>query len=111
MAILIGGQGTGNLDTSLFVLNRGDQTGNANSTHGDQIFVNVSNGNLVIQHTDMYLPSQGEDSILTRTYNARGIPTDTQQGGGTRWSGTPFLKLEERQDNNGTYFELRQGDG
>ena len=89
MATVVGGQGTGILDTSLFLLNRGDQTGNANSTHGDAIFINVSNGNLVIQQTDMYLPSQGEDSLLTRTYNARGVPNDTQQGNGTRWSGTP----------------------
>jgi YD repeat-containing protein len=111
MTIVIGGNDTGLLNGSLTILNRGDQTGNADAGHDESILVNVANGNLVVQHTDAYLPSQGEDSLLVRTYNSRGVASDEMQGNGRRWSFSPFLKLNERSDNDEIYYEIRQGDG
>jgi YD repeat-containing protein len=111
MPTLIGGNDTGLLNTSLLLLNRDDRTHNNVHGHNEQTFVNVSNGNLVIQHTDAYLPSQGEDSLLVRTYNSRGVASDVMQGNGKRWSFSPFIHLEERSDNDEIYYEIRKGDG
>src|SRR4051812_49325491 len=72
MTSIIGGFDRGLQDTSLFLLNRNDSTGEGVNGHEEQTYVNVSNGNLVIQHRDAYLPSQGEDFSVLRTYNSRG---------------------------------------
>ncbi|MFW2374744.1 MAG: DUF6531 domain-containing protein, partial [Gammaproteobacteria bacterium] len=72
MAAVIGGNDTGLLDGSLYLLNRDDKTREGEAGHGEDMYVNVSNGNLVVRHTDAYLPSQGEDFAVVRTYNSRG---------------------------------------
>src|SRR6266705_1436880 len=72
MATIIGGFDTGLLDSSLYLLNRNDRTRTGVDGHEEDLYVNVSNGNLIIRHVDAFLPSQGEDSWVIRTYNSRG---------------------------------------
>src|SRR6266540_4002390 len=72
MATVIGGFDTGLLDSSLYLLNRNDRTRTGVDGHEEDLYVNVSNGNLIIRHVDAFLPSQGEDSWVIRTYNSRG---------------------------------------
>src|SRR5229473_2987778 len=72
MATIIGGFDTGLLDSSLYQLNRNDRTRTGVEGHEEELYVNVSNGNLIIRHLDAFLPSEGEDFTLLRTYNSRG---------------------------------------
>ncbi|HJY76384.1 MAG TPA: DUF6531 domain-containing protein, partial [Burkholderiales bacterium] len=96
MATLIGGAGTGLLDSSLYLLNRNDRTRAGELGHDEQMFVNVSNGALVLQHQDAYMPSFGEDFSLIRTYNSRGQwNTDVGKG----WTLTVFLELSQITNN------------
>ena len=81
MATLIGGFDTGLLDSSLYLLNRTDRTREGQAGHGEETYVNVSNGNLLVRHVDAYLPSQGEDYALMRTYNSRGSWNDNSGQG------------------------------
>jgi len=111
MPIIVGGNESGLLDTSLLLLDRNDRSHNNDAGHGEQMFVNVSNGNLLIQHRDAFLPSQGEDFILVRTYNSRGQPSDAQQHEDARWTISSFTRLTERHGSQGTYFEVEYGDG
>ena len=52
MTIAIGGDGSGLQDTSLTILKRGDPIRSGETGHGEQLYVNTSNGNLVVQHED-----------------------------------------------------------
>src|SRR5262245_3237399 len=72
MTSIIGGYDTGLLDSSLFQLNRDDRTREGTEGNSEDMYVNVANGNLILQHKDAYLPSQGEDFFLVRSYNSRG---------------------------------------
>jgi len=72
MATIVGGFDTGLADTSLFLLNRNDRTRAGVEGHEEEFYVNVSNGNLMIRQVDAFLPSQGEDTLVMRTYNSRG---------------------------------------
>ena len=92
MANIIGGYDTGLQDTSLYLLGRDDKTGNGTTGHEENVYVNVSNGNLVINHMDAYLPSQGEDFSLLRTYNSRGTIDGNLSSG---WNVTPPIGLEQ----------------
>src|SRR5262245_17301802 len=96
MATLIGGAGTGLLDSSLYLLNRDDRTRAGKLRHNEQMYVNVSNGALVLQHQDAYMPSFGEDFNLIRTYNSRG-QWNTEVGKG--WTLTVFLELSQITNN------------
>ena len=91
MTIAIGGDGSGLLDTSVAILKREDPVRAGEPGHGEQLYVNTSNGNLVVQHEDAFLPSLGEDYRLVRTYNSRG------QGGvfaSGEWTFSTYLKLD-----------------
>ena len=92
MAAVIGGHDTGLLDGSLYLLNRDDQTREGEAGHGESLYVNVSNGNLVVQHVDAYLPSQGEDYSVLRTYNSRG---NWNEGVGQGWTLTTGVELTQ----------------
>jgi YD repeat-containing protein len=111
MPVIVGGNESGLLDTSLLLLDRNDRSHNTDPGHGEQVLINVSNGNLLIQHRDAFLPSQGEDFILVRTYNSRGQPSDAHQHEDGRWTFSSFARLTERQGNQGKYFEVEYGDG
>lgn len=72
MATIIGGNGTGILDSSLYQLNRNDTTGAGTAGHDEQVYINVTNGNLVLDHLDQFLPSEANNFLTVRTYNSRG---------------------------------------
>ena len=72
MATIIGGNGTGLLDSSLYQLNRNDSTGAGTPGHGEQVYINVTNGNLVLDHLDQFLPSETNNFLTLRTYNSQG---------------------------------------
>src|SRR5712691_7871679 len=97
MATIIGGFDTGLLDSSLYLLNRNDRTRTGVDGHEEELYVNVSNGNLIIRHVDAFLPSQGEDTMVVRTYNSRGSWSgNTGQG----WSiNTIVLNLSQITSN------------
>jgi hypothetical protein len=111
MAQISSGHESGILDTSLLLLGRNDRTNKSDSGHDEQILVNVSNGNLVVQHRDGFMPSQGDDFLLLRTYNSRGYSGDAQQHDDSRWTFSTFTRLSVRQGNQGTYYEVEYGDG
>jgi LysM repeat protein len=108
---LIGGNETGLLDSTRLLLNRNDQAREGVLGHGEQSFINVANGNLVLQQRDVYMPSLGEDFGLVRTYNSRGVPSDAHQHEDARWTFSTFVRLNERHDTGTTYFEVEYGDG
>ncbi|MCH2172970.1 RHS repeat protein, partial [Myxococcota bacterium] len=108
MAVVIGGDGSGLLDTSSAILKRGDATRAGEAGQNERIFVNTSNGNLVIQQEDLFLPSLGEDSYLLRTYNSRGEGGESSTG---RWFFSSQIKLEATLTYPNNFFELRLGDG
>ncbi|MFY0675645.1 MAG: RHS repeat protein, partial [Neptuniibacter sp.] len=108
MTLLVGGHETGLLNTSLELLDRNDNTG----ADGELPFVNVSNGNLVIQQQDVFMPSQGDDYFLTRTYNARGRASDAHQHEDARWTFSTTTRLTEKNAGGGEkYYEIEFGDG
>lgn len=108
MTLLVGGQETGLLNTSIELLDRNDNTG----TDGELPFVNVANGNLLIQQQDVFMPSQGDDYYLTRTYNARGRASDAHQHEDARWSFSTTVRLTEKNAGAGEkYYEIEFGDG
>src|SRR5579862_5011139 len=91
MATIIGGNGTGTLDSSLYLLNRNDTTGAGTAGHGEQVYINVTNGNLVLDHLDQFLPSETNNFLTTRTYNSQG-QFGTPDGEG--WNLSEFSRLQ-----------------
>ena len=91
MATIIGGNGTGTLDSSLYFLNRNDTTGAGTAGHGEQVYINVTNGNLVLDHLDQFLPSETNNFLTTRTYNSQG-QFGTPDGEG--WNLSEFSRLQ-----------------
>lgn len=105
MATIIGGNGTGTLDSSLFLLNRNDTTGAGTAGYNEQVYINVSNGNLVIGHQDEYLPSETNDFLTLRTYNSRAQFANYMGDG---WMLSEFVRLQNITANSAT---LINGDG
>lgn len=72
MVAIVAGNGLGLVNTSLNVL--GSQTGVASSGQsGDKVYVNSTNGNLVIQRQDELVIGSGLDISVVRTYNSQGV--------------------------------------
>ncbi len=111
MAIIIGGHETGLLDTSFGQLNRDDRTSESEVGQGEQLHVNVSNGNLVLTQQDAFMPSRGMDFQLIRTYNSRGVPSDAGQRDDERWSLTTGVSLNVTNEGGEQHFFVTYGDG
>lgn len=111
MAVIVGGHETGLLDTSNAILDRNDRTRLGATGHGENLYVNASNGNLMIRHEDAFMPSLGEDYQLARTYNARGRSSDAHQHEDARWTFSTTTRLTVRNDGGAQYFEVEYGDG
>jgi YD repeat-containing protein len=90
MATIIGGNGTGTLDSSLYQLSRNDATGAGAPGHDEQVYINVTNGNVVVGHVDEFLPSDTNSFTTLRTYNSRG-EIGTADGEG--WMLSEFSRL------------------
>ena len=113
MTQIIGGHNLGLFDGSFTILNRNDQTGRGTMGHGAQAYGNVSNGNLVLQERDVFLPSFGEDFNFVRTYNSRGVP-NADKG----WWFSPNVILTKHNDHlatgspgDVTNYTVTYGDG
>ncbi len=110
---IIGGHALGLQDGSLGLLNRNEQTGKGTLGVGVESYVNVSNGNLLIQERDAFLPSQGDDFSLVRTYNSRGAIQGSPDG----WWWSSGVRLSAHQDTPAggkgtiTNYAIRYGDG
>lgn len=115
MTTIISGHEAGLLDSSQTLLNRDDKNRLGSAGHGEQTFVNVSNGNLLIQQVDAYLPSQGEDYRLVRTYNSRGEHDDAHQFDDSGWMLSTTINLSRSPDlsrpGSQPLFEVQYGDG
>ncbi|MCH2171917.1 hypothetical protein MK489_14120, partial [Myxococcota bacterium] len=107
MTVAMGGDGSGLLDTSLTILKRGDPVRTGLPGHGEHLYVNTSNGNLVVQHEDAFLPSLGEDFRLLRTYNSRGEGSEFSTG---KWSFSTNLRLSVVYLLPHNVLELHRGD-
>lgn len=94
MPNIIGGHGLGLQESSQGLLYRSDTTGKGTLGFGVESYANVSNGNLLIQERDVFLPSRGIDFALTRTYNSRGAI----QGGSDGWWWSTGMTLTKHQD-------------
>src|SRR5882672_6958700 len=74
MAAVVSSSSLGLLNSSLYVLGSQGALGQATQGRsGDQVFVNGSSGNLVIQNRDELLIGRGPDLSLLRTYNSQGL--------------------------------------
>ncbi len=77
MAGIITGAGVGLENSSSFVLGGRGLIGSASTGRfGTNVFVNASNGNLVIKDQDEYLVGRGPDALVNRTYNSQGLLDD-----------------------------------
>jgi YD repeat-containing protein len=109
---LIGGNQGGVLDSSLALLNRNEQAADNTTGAGEQLYVNVSNGNLIIQHRDVYLPSLGADFNLVRTYNLRSEPNGaTLNPIDADWTLSTGVRLTIGGNILNPTFQVNYGDG
>jgi YD repeat-containing protein len=74
MVAIVSGNSLGLSLTSLATLgDNGLNQLSGSGRSGEQAFVNVANGNLVLQDRDDYLASVGVDAEVLRTYNSQGV--------------------------------------
>ncbi len=106
MAIIVSGYERGLFDSSFGTLGLGDRTGQSDPGSGNQVYVNVANGNLLVQERDAYLPSLGDDYQRVRTYNAQG-----HGFGEDGWSGSNRIRLERHGEGDAAYYSVIYGDG
>lgn len=84
MVAIVAGHSLGLSLTSLAALGQQGVFGSAGAgRNGQQAYVNVSNGNLVLQSHDDSLVRRGEDAVALRTYNSNGTMNDDN---GDNWS-------------------------
>ena len=112
MSIIVGGHGIGLQDGSLGLLNRNDQTSKGTLGAGVESYVNVANGNLLLQERDVFLPSRGIDFALVRSYNSRGAIQGSPDG----WWWSSGVQLQRHNDtltndNNISNYTVTYGDG
>src|SRR3954467_1201655 len=82
MVAIVSGNGFGLNNTSAGVLGQSGLFGNAALGNSKEAaYVNVANGNLLLQDTDDFLAAQGFNIALTRTYNSLGNFNDGNGGG------------------------------
>ena len=73
MVAVVSGSGLGLFNSSTSLLGGAGANGNSNVGRGrDQVFVNTTTGNLVVQSVDDTLSALGLDFAATRTYNSQG---------------------------------------
>lgn len=80
MVAIVSGNSLGLSLTSMANLGQGGVLGTATQGQsGERAFVNVTNGNLVLQNQDDYLAAVGSDIASLRTYNSQGLLVGTVQ--------------------------------
>ncbi|WP_440534032.1 Ig-like domain repeat protein [Variovorax sp. YR566] len=84
MVAIVSGNSLGLSLSSLTTLGQRGQLGTTGQGRsGEQSFVNIANGNLVLQDRDDVLMGRGLDVLAVRTYNSQGLLTDDN---GDNWS-------------------------
>lgn len=77
MVAIVSGNSLGLSLTSMATLGQRGLFGTATQGQsGERAYVNIANGNLVLQDLDDQLVSQGEDIAALRTYNSQGLMDD-----------------------------------
>ncbi|KRB81813.1 hypothetical protein [Duganella sp. Root198D2] len=83
MVAIVSGNGAGILNTSAGTLGQGGVFGNAaNGNSKDSVYINIANGNLLLQDQDDCIVARGVDSEIVRTYNSQG---QLNTGDGVGW--------------------------
>lgn len=93
MVAIVSGNSLGLDLTSLRTLGPQDFTGSAaHGRNGQGVYVNASNGNLVVQGLEANVATAGADVQGLRTYNSQGLLDDDSGVGGDNWSNGYFLQ-------------------
>jgi len=112
MVAIVSGNSLGLNLTSLRTLGQQGLTGMATEgRNGQEAYVNVSNGNLVLQSQDDYLEARGLDAATIRTYNSQGLLNDDN---GDNWSSGAFvqpLQLSGTLNSAGSSIRRTDRDG
>lgn len=112
MVAIVSGNSLGLNLTSMATLGRDGVTGGAGAGRNGQLaYVNVANGNLVLQNQDDYLASRGLDAVAVRTYNSQGLLNDDN---GDNWSSGAWLQpliLAGTLGAAGSTIQRTDGDG
>jgi len=83
MVAIISGNGAGLLNSSLGLLGQGGVAGRwPRGSAGEAGYLNIANGNLVLQRRDDFLAAAGIDLKMVRTYNSQG---EFGEGAGRQW--------------------------
>jgi YD repeat-containing protein len=83
MVAVVSGSGVGLLNSSLGLLGQGRLAERwQHGAAGESGFVNIANGNLVLQRRDDFLAAPGVDLKMVRTYNSQG---EFAEGSGRQW--------------------------
>lgn len=97
MVAIVTGAGLGLSTSSREVLGASGQLGaGAHGQAAERVYVNGSNGNIIVQHQDEILAAQGLDLALTRTYNSQAVWDGDNED---QWRVSVYRKL---QHLNGT---------
>ena len=84
MVAFVSGDSLGLGNSSKEILGSQGATGDSQLGRvGDQVFVNVATGNVVVQRQDDFLSVLGQDISVARTYNSAGL-ADTDNNDGWR---------------------------
>src|SRR5688572_22695195 len=114
MVAIVSGHGLGLDLTSLRTLGPQEFTGNAaHGRNGQGVYVNATNGNLVVRGLEAFVTSIGEDVAAVRTYNSLGL-LDDDNGNGDNWSNGYFLqplKVSGTPATTGSTLQLTGRDG
>ena len=91
MVAIVSGNGAGILNTSAGTLGQGGVFGNAtNGNSKDSVYINIANGNLLMQDQDDCIDARGVDTEIVRTYNSQGV---VNSGDGVGWRQTTRRQL------------------
>lgn len=71
------GQDEGGIGNSPVSFNIG---GESEMSQGHRVHVNVTTGNLVVKHTDLVIPTKGQDIVVSRTYNSLDLVNGIEKG-------------------------------
>src|SRR5450830_713252 len=112
MVAIVSGSGTGLELTSSTQLGLRGSLGEAGlGQSGEQSYVNVANGNLVLQDTDALMATQGLGVSIVRTYNSQGTFSDDN---GDAWTLNVYrniTNLTGTANTVGSTIERIDGDG
>ncbi len=117
MVAIVAGSGLGLYNTSLGLLGLAGQAGQAGTGRsGDQVYINASNGNLVVRQQDEWLVGVGVDAQLLRTYNSQatsdGDNNDNWRLGLSRRvmiSGSNVVRVAEDGSQTTYYYDAASG--